>query len=98
MIIRSVSILGILFVLFTALLAVIRFYPYSSAFPDYPKVIHTKSGVVGDPVNLVFVGTKDQLMQSFRQAGWLIPDPIKAKTSARLQRIALLTEASQLRL
>jgi hypothetical protein len=84
MIIRSVSMLGILFVLFAALLAVIRFYPYSFAFPAYPKVTHTKSGVMGDPINLVFVGTKDQMMQSFRQAGWLIPDPITAKTSARI--------------
>ncbi len=84
MIIRSVSMLGILLVLFAALLAVIRFYPYSSAFPAYPKVTHTKPGVPGDPINLVFVGTKDQLMHSFRQAGWPIPDPITAKTSARI--------------
>lgn len=84
MIIRSVSLLGILFVLFAALLAVIRFYPYSYAFPAYPKVTHTKSGALGDPINLVFVGTQDQISHSFRQAGWLIPDPITAQTSARI--------------
>jgi len=76
--------LGILFVLFAALIVVIRFYPYPSAFPAYPKVTHTRSGALGDPINLVFVGTKDRLLQSFRQAGWLIPDPITAQTSARI--------------
>jgi hypothetical protein len=84
MIIRSVSMLGILFVLFAALLVVIRFYPYPSAFLAYPKVTHTRSGALGDPINLVFVGTKDRLLQSFRQADWLIPDPITAQTSARI--------------
>jgi hypothetical protein len=83
-IIRLVSLLGILFVLFAALIAIVRFYPYSYAFPAYPKVTHTKSGALGDPINLVFVGNQDQISQSFRQAGWLIPDPITAQTSAKI--------------
>src|SRR6266498_3191628 len=53
-IIRSVSILGMLLVLVTALVALLRFYPYTYNFPAYPKITHTKSGAEGDPLNLVF--------------------------------------------
>lgn len=83
-IIRSVSILGILLVLLTALLALIRFYPYNYNFPTYPKITHTQSGAAGDPINLLFVGSQDQIMHSFQQAGWLIPDPITSQTSAKI--------------
>ena len=83
-VIRSVSILGILLVLFAALIAVVRFYPYTYNFPAYPKITHTRSGAAGDPINLVFVGTKDQIMHSFQQAGWLLPDPITPQTSAKI--------------
>ncbi|SRR6266404_1411686 len=83
-IIRSVSILGILFVLFAALIAVVRFYPYTYNFPAYPKITHTQSGAAGDPINTLFVGSKNQIMQSFQKAGWLIPDPITSQTSAKI--------------
>src|SRR5258708_11892663 len=83
-IIRVVSMLGILVVLVTALIALLRFYPYTYNFPAYPKITHTKSGAEGDPLNLVFVGCKDQITHSFQQAGWLIPDPITLQTSAKI--------------
>ncbi len=80
-IIRSASILGMLLLLVTALIVLLRFYPYPSNFPAYPKITHTRSGAAGDPINLVFVGTKDQIMHSFQQAGWLLPDPITPQSS-----------------
>src|SRR5579859_8162753 len=83
-VIRSVSMIGILLVLFAALIAVVRFYPYTYNFPAYPKITHTRSGAAGDPINLVFVGTKDQIMHSFQQADWLLPDPITPQTSAKI--------------
>src|SRR5713101_1372203 len=83
-IIRSASILGMLLLLVTALIVLLRFYPYPSNFPAYPKITHTRSGAAGDPINLVFVGTKDQIMHSFQQAGWLLPDPITPQTSAKI--------------
>jgi len=84
MIIRSVSILGILLVLFTTLVAVVRFYPYPYDFSVYPKITHTQSGAAGDPINLLFVGSKEQVTQSFQQAEWLIPDPITLQTSEKI--------------
>src|SRR6266704_5339357 len=83
-IIRSVSILGMLLVLFTALIALLRLYPYTYNFPAYPKLTHTQSGAAGDPINLLFVGSQDQIRHSFHQAGWLIPDPITSQTSAKI--------------
>src|SRR6266566_653954 len=90
MIIRVVSMLGILFVLFAVLVAIVRFYPYPYNFPAYPKITHTKSGTEGDPLNLVFIGSKDQITHSFQQAGWLIPDPITLQTSEKIA-VASLT-------
>src|SRR5712692_2118705 len=92
-IIRSASILGMLLLLVTALIVLLRFYPYPSNFPAYPKITHTRSGAAGDPINLVFVGTKDQIMHSFQQAGWLLPDPITPQTSERIA-VASLTHRS----
>src|SRR5229473_6106293 len=83
-IIRVVSMLGILLVLVTALIALLRFYPYTYNFPAYPKITHTQSGAEGDPINLLFVGSRDQIMHSFQQAGWLIPDPITSQTSEKI--------------
>ncbi len=83
-IIRSVSILGILLLLVTALSVLLRFYPNPYNFPAYPKITHTQSGAAGDPINILFVGRKDQIMHSFQQAGWLIPDPITPHTSAKI--------------
>lgn len=84
MIIRLVSMLGILLVLFIALIALIRFYPYTYTFPVYPKITHTKSGTEGDPLNLIFIGSKDHIMHSFQRAGWLIPDAITLQTSEKI--------------
>src|SRR6266436_8174191 len=83
-IIRVVSMLCILVLLLTALIALIRFYPSTSNFPAYPRITHTKSGAEGDPLNLVFVGSKDQIIHSFQLAGWLIPDPITSQTSEKI--------------
>src|SRR2546428_9370473 len=96
-IIRSVSILGMLLVLVTALVALLRFYPYTYNFPAYPKITHTKSGAEGDPLNLVFVGSKDQITHSFQQAGWLIPDPLPSKPLRKLPLIVSLTKVTPLR-
>ncbi|MGZ6364573.1 MAG: LssY C-terminal domain-containing protein [Ktedonobacteraceae bacterium] len=84
LIIKAVILLGILFVLLAALLACIRFYPYSYDFSTYPTLSHTKSGAAGDPINVLFIGRDDQILQSFHRAGWLTPDPITTKSSMRI--------------
>ena len=78
------SLVGILLVLLVALLTCIRWYPYPFDFSTYPTLTHTKSGAAGDPINVLFIGSKDQIQHSFQQAGWLIPDPITTKSSERI--------------
>ena len=73
-----------LLLLFIACIVLIRFYPYTYNFPAFPRITHTQSGADGDPVNLVFVGRKEQILQSFHKAGWLIPDPITSQTSEKI--------------
>src|SRR5258708_37833068 len=79
---RMLSIL--LLLLFLVCMVLIRFYPSTYHFPAYPKITRTPSGAAGDPINVVFVGSKDQIMRSFQKAGWLIPDPITLQTSAKI--------------
>lgn len=81
---RFLKSISIVLVLFTALLVLIRFYPYTYNFTAFPRLTHTPSGANGDPVNMVFVGSKNQIMHSFQKAGWLLPDPITVQTSAKI--------------
>jgi LssY-like putative type I secretion system component LssY len=83
-IIRLMSILGSVLLLLAVLIALLRLYPYTPHFPAYPRITHTQSGAEGDPLNLVFVGSQEQITRSFHQAGWLIPDPITPQTSEKI--------------
>src|SRR5258707_2190383 len=83
-IIRLMSILGSVLLLLAVLIALLRFSPYPPNFPAYPRITHTKSGAEGDPLNLIFGGSQEQITRSFHQAGWLIPDPITPQTSEKI--------------
>jgi hypothetical protein len=79
----GVTLLGIL------LVGLVVVYPYAKTFTSLPRLTHTASGVAGDPINLILVGSAAQLTQGFRQAGWLVPDPITPQTSARIAAASL---------
>ena len=81
---RVITIISSFLLLFIAVIVLIRFYPYTYNFTAYPRITHTQSGADGDPVNMVFVGRKDQILQSFQKAGWLIPDPITLRTAEKI--------------
>src|SRR2546428_13361452 len=93
----SVRMVGLLWCLATAPVFLLRCCPYAYNFPAYPKITHTKSGAEGDPLNLVFVGSKDQITHSFQQAGWLIPDPLPSKPLRKLPLIVSLKKVTPLR-
>src|SRR5258708_13180297 len=83
-IIRLMSILGSVLLLLAVLIALLRFYPYTPNFPAYPRITHTKAGAEGDPLNLIFVGSQEQITRSFHQPGCLIPDPITPQTTQKI--------------
>jgi hypothetical protein len=49
-----------------------------------PATTVTKFGTPGDPVNLVLVGTRPQLLAAFRAAGWSVADPVTVRSSVRI--------------
>lgn len=50
--------------------------------PDYfIGRVRTADGLLADPVNLAFVGTKTNLKKAFVDAGWVIADPITLRSS-----------------
>jgi LssY C-terminus len=81
--IRFMSVISTLLVLLIACILLIRFYPYTYNFTGFPSITHT-IGADGDPVNLVFAPDKDQVLHSFQQAGWLLPDPITLQTAKKI--------------
>jgi hypothetical protein len=78
------SVCGLVIGVLLAGLLLIRFYPYSANFSRFPRVTHTASGVAGDPINLILIGSQAQITQSFERAGWLIPDPITPQTTLKI--------------
>ncbi len=86
---RLLTMIGSSLLLFIECIVLIRFYPYTSNFPAFPRITHTKSGADGDPINLVFVGGKEQILQSFQKAEWLIPDPITPQTAEKIAAASL---------
>src|SRR5258707_1575725 len=85
----GMTLLSGLWLLFIALLVLIRFYPYALNFPAFPRITHTQAGAEGDPINMVFVGSQEQILHSFQQAGWLIPDPITPQTAEKIAAASL---------
>jgi hypothetical protein len=81
---RLVSLLGTIVGLWLAGTLLIRFYPYPVNFTTFPRLTQTASGIPGDPINLILIGSKEQITQSFKRAGWLIPDPITPQTTAKI--------------
>jgi hypothetical protein len=83
------SVTSTVLLLVIACLALVRVYPYPSNFPALPRITHTQAGADGDPINMVFAATKEQLLHSFQRAGWLIPDPITPLTSRKIALASL---------
>jgi hypothetical protein len=55
-----------------------------------PRYTITGDGLPGDPVNLVLVGTQQQLRTAFARAGWSEADPLTVRSSWRMVRTFLL--------
>lgn len=77
------------------LILLARFYPYPWNFTTFPRVTRTASGMAGDPINLVLIGSQEQITQSFHQAGWLTPDPITPQSTARIAADSLVHRSYQ---
>ncbi|MEX0671601.1 MAG: LssY C-terminal domain-containing protein [Pirellulales bacterium] len=54
------------------------------ALAGAPRYTTTKQGRQGDPVNIAFVGTEEELHHTLARARWYAADPITLKTSLRI--------------
>lgn len=51
---------------------------------EFPSTTATKAGAPGDPVNVVLVGTRSELVSAFCAAGWFVSDPITVRSAVRI--------------
>ena len=54
------------------------------ALADLPRVTRTKRGISGDPLNVAFVGSLEDLHLAMLEAGWFPADPITLKSSLKI--------------
>jgi hypothetical protein len=58
--------------------------PPHPALARAPRVTMTKQGNPGDPVNVAFVGSEEELHRTLAAAGWYAADPITLRSSLRI--------------
>jgi hypothetical protein len=85
---KIVIVVVTLLLLSTSCVLFVQFYPFPKSQMlsklKYPVVTQTASGEPGDPINVVIIGDQSAIQNAFLKAGWRIPDPITAKSSARI--------------
>jgi LssY C-terminus len=54
------------------------------ALRDAPPLTMTARGRAGDPVNVAFVGSEEELHRAMATSGWYPADPVTLKTSLRI--------------
>src|SRR5689334_9907443 len=60
---------------------------------EIPSYTLTGDGLPGDPVNIVLIGTLDELRSAFAAAGWITADALGLKSSLKMVRAFLLNES-----
>jgi hypothetical protein len=54
------------------------------ALANAPRITHAPNGVPGDPVNVAFIGSEEDLHLCLLAAKWAPADPVTLKTSVRI--------------
>lgn len=60
----------------------------SPTFLSLPAVT-TVGNHTGDPINMAFAGSKEQITKTFLAAHWLVPDPIDASSTERIVKASI---------
>jgi hypothetical protein len=56
---------------------------------DAPQRASGKGGKPGDPLNLIFVGSEDEIRRAFEQAGWSVPEKSSRTSISHTTRAAV---------
>src|SRR5262245_50960172 len=57
---------------------------------DVPGITHTKSGIPGDPVNVALIGTKADVEQVMKAAGWSSAAPLSVRSDLEIAADSVL--------
>lgn len=90
---RSLLITLLAFWLFTAYFALPRLHRFLAKIylPDYfIGRVKTSDGLLGDPVNLAFIGSEAQLIMALEAAEWSRADELSFKSSVNMVRATVL--------
>jgi hypothetical protein len=61
-----------------------RHYEHHPDLAVAPKTTETSTHIPGDPLNVTLIGTRDEVIRAFLDAGWYPADPITFKTSLKI--------------
>jgi hypothetical protein len=70
-----------------------KHYEHKPALEDAPKATVTAQGIPGDPLNVGFIATEDELIRAMLGAGWQPANPITFRTSLHIARSVLLGQS-----
>lgn len=93
---RSIIVTLLILWVFTAYLVLPRIHRLLSRIylPDYYiGRVKTADGLLGDPVNLAFLGTEEQLVKALEAAEWSRADDLSFKSSIDMVRATLMRKS-----
>ena len=62
-------------------------------FVNLPKISETITGAPAEPINIIVVASKENLIKSFTNSGWYVLDKISLKTSFKIIKAVLAKES-----
>lgn len=87
---------GILYYLVAYIVMPAFWTHYEKRHPGFANAsthAYTKQGIPGDPINVAFVGTEEDLHRAILKAGWHPADPITLASSLRIAADSVLHKA-----
>ncbi len=81
---------GYLLVAYLTVPALWRHYEHQRKLDGLPMVTTTAQGILGDPINIGFVGSMNDILCAMGKAGWLPADPITFKSSLEISESVAL--------
>jgi hypothetical protein len=67
-----------------------RYVRKHASLEDLPNITHTKSGIHGDPLNVMLIGTQEQVMKAMIAAQWYPADPLSLKSCLKIAEATVL--------
>lgn len=61
-----------------------KHYEHNPAMEYFPKKTTTSNGIPGDPLNIGFIGSEDEIINAFLLANWVPADPISFSSSRKI--------------